>query len=178
MKSVNLTLRLNSTEPTTDNDTAVEMALDRLGGQHIVALLHDAGFTVALPIDSDVLDCEFRPELGDERFELDGTDRTEYQYLSATHVHRITGELVRVTGHVNGITIFDSPIEPGEELLDEVFAEQYEPIPEPVYVATHRSCEDGSEAMLVGLTEDDEFILRNENGDEWPEPDLNDWEAI
>jgi hypothetical protein len=45
-----------------------------------------------------------------------------------THVHKLTGELVTVTGHVNGITIFDSPIEDGEELLDEVFAEQYESV--------------------------------------------------
>lgn len=46
----------------------------------------------------------------------------------ATHVHNITGELVTVTGHTNGITIFDSPDEEGEELLSEVFAEQYDPI--------------------------------------------------
>jgi hypothetical protein len=42
-----------------------------------------------------------------------------------THWHRVTGDPVTVTGHVNGITIFDSVDEPGEELLDDVFAEQY-----------------------------------------------------
>jgi len=53
----------------------------------------------------------------------------EVAAMSPTHVHRITGELVTVTGHVNGITIFDSDDEPDEELLDEVFAEQYEELP-------------------------------------------------
>lgn len=45
-----------------------------------------------------------------------------------THIHLITGELVTVTGHVNGITIFNTDDEQGEELLSEVFAEQFEEI--------------------------------------------------
>jgi len=174
MKSVTLTLRLTCTEPTADNDTAVEMALDRLGHPHfaksVVSMLHDAGFTVALPIDSEVRDCEFRPELGDERFELDGSDR----FAGCTHIHTITGELVSVTGHVNGITIFDTEDEEGEELLDEVFAEQYEPI----YRATHRSRKDGSDAMLVEVSPNGQNLkLRNECGDEWQDS-INEWEVI
>jgi hypothetical protein len=43
------------------------------------------------------------------------------------YTHRIDGEQVTVTGHVNGITIYDSEDEEGQELLDDVFAEMYEP---------------------------------------------------
>ena len=45
-----------------------------------------------------------------------------------TYRHRITGETVTVTGRVNSIVIFDSEDETGEELLDYVFAEQYEQV--------------------------------------------------
>lgn len=172
MKSVSLTLRLNSTEPTTDNDTAVEMALDRLPAG-FVAALSDAGFKIALPIDSDVLDCEFRPELGDERFELDGEERLTF---TPTHIHRVTGEPVIVTGHVNGITIFDSPEEEGEELLDVVFDEQYQQY--LVYVPTHRSRSDGSDAMLIGQSENGlNLLLQNEDGYQWQDS-INEWEQI
>ena len=41
--------------------------------------------------------------------------------------HRIDGEKVTVVGHTNGITIYDSDDEEGQELLDDVFAELYEP---------------------------------------------------
>lgn len=43
------------------------------------------------------------------------------------YTHRIDGEKVVVTGHTNGITIYDSDDEQDQELLDEVFAELYEP---------------------------------------------------
>jgi hypothetical protein len=43
--------------------------------------------------------------------------------------HVLTGERVTVTGHINGITIFDSEDEPGEELLDSYFNEMYREVP-------------------------------------------------
>jgi hypothetical protein len=43
-----------------------------------------------------------------------------------THVHRITGENVTVTGRVNGVVIFDTDDEQGEELLDSVFDAQFD----------------------------------------------------
>lgn len=55
--------------------------------------------------------------------------------MSYTHVHNIDGEQVTVTGHVNGITIYDSDDEQGQELLDEVFAELYSPV-EQYYIVS------------------------------------------
>lgn len=48
----------------------------------------------------------------------------------STHVNNHDGEEVTVVGHVNGITIYDSEDEQGQELLDEVFAELFSPIGE------------------------------------------------
>ena len=66
---------------------------------------------------------------------------------TATHVHRTTGESVVVTGHINGITIFDSEDESDEELLDYVFDELYEPAirdlppPDPEAALSFDECE-------------------------------------
>lgn len=45
------------------------------------------------------------------------------------------------------------------------------------YRPTHRSKDDGSDVMVV-RKDGTEYVLMNENGDEWPEPDLNDWQPI
>jgi len=93
-----------------------------------------------------------------------------------THVHRITGEEVTVTGRINGITIFDSDIEDGEELLDELFFQRYVPVWQP----THVSKKDGSTARYTGFGEpptDGYILLANENGDEWMDA-VSDWEPV
>jgi hypothetical protein len=48
-----------------------------------------------------------------------------------THRHRITGEKVTVTDQYDGITVFTSAQEEGEELLTYAFNDEYEPLPAP-----------------------------------------------
>jgi hypothetical protein len=114
-----------------------------------------------------------------------------------THARKVGNEQVTVTGHVNGITIFDSEDERGEELLDVVFNELFEPIEcdhriwdsvkgvcaacgAPVasstWEPTHYSRKDGSGAVMLTanrLTGMITFV--NENGDEWTDPE-SEWE--
>jgi hypothetical protein len=94
-----------------------------------------------------------------------------------THVRKVGGEHVTVTGHVNGITIFNSDDERGEELLDVVFDELFEPIEtESTWEPTHYSRKDGSGAVMLTanrLTGIITFV--NENGDQWDDPE-SEWE--
>jgi hypothetical protein len=45
------------------------------------------------------------------------------------------------------------------------------------YEPTHRSRQDGSEAVLVRYERGDRIVLRNENGDEWTDAEW-EWEKL